>query len=74
MLAWQVNDAVLTGGNTLVSCSSDATVKVCGPIYAEMYLSLLVNRFHFEFNNNVRYGMACLMEHVSGRFINTQTM
>ncbi|KAL3646265.1 hypothetical protein CASFOL_011445 [Castilleja foliolosa] len=26
--AFQVNDAVLAGGNTLVSCSSDATVKV----------------------------------------------
>lgn len=29
----QVNDAVLAGDNTLVSCSSDTTLKVCWPYY-----------------------------------------
>lgn len=29
LVAMQVNDAVLAGDNTLVSCSSDATLKVC---------------------------------------------
>lgn len=28
----QVNDAVLTGQDTLVSCSSDTTIKVCGAV------------------------------------------
>lgn len=29
ILFLQVNDAVLVGDNTLVSCSSDTTLKVC---------------------------------------------
>jgi len=29
MLTGQVNDAALAGESTLVSCSSDTTVKVC---------------------------------------------
>jgi hypothetical protein len=28
-LVVQVNDAVIAGDNTLVSCSSDTTLKVC---------------------------------------------
>lgn len=39
ILGGQVNDAVLTGGNTLVSCSSDATVKVSAySIYALIFI------------------------------------
>lgn len=73
----QVNDAVLTGGNTLVSCSSDTTVKVNAvPIYF-MLFSFLIRMnlsIYFLCGANIRCGIACLMEYVPGHFINILTM
>lgn len=77
MLVGQVNDAVLTGGNTLVSCSSDTTVKVTAVHIYFMMFSFLIKMnlsIYLLCGANIRYGIACLMEYVPGRFINTLTM
>lgn len=75
MLVGQVNDAVLTGGNTLVSCSSDTTVKVCAIcIYFLILFSYTDKNTLFVRVAYFRYGMGSLMEHVPGHFINTLTM
>ncbi|KZV47522.1 hypothetical protein F511_14594 [Dorcoceras hygrometricum] len=49
-----VNDAVLTGGNTLVSCSSDATVKVWNGLSDGTCVRTL--RQHSDYSNVVASG------------------
>lgn len=76
MFLGQVNDAVLTGGNTLVSCSSDATVKVSVNHINFLMCFSYTDKFIYLFlcGVNLRYGIASLMEHVPGHFINTLIM
>lgn len=52
MLLRQVNDAVLTGGNTLVSCSSDTTVKV-----SEVHIYFMMLFFLIKMNLSVFYAV-----------------
>ena len=86
LLVGQVNDAALAGESTLVSCSSDTTVKVCEFVTIACSCSNILpfNIFFWYhhigflirliFSVTTRHGTAYQMEPVRGLSVSTRTM